>query len=121
LDIFFAYCVPPLPLPCQRHPQSKIQFYFFFNEKSTPATATFVALPRRRQPSSAIADSSYPVPKTLPSTFVAVVAAMAWGMAVARAVAVAVAVLVAVALARAVAVTLSVVVAVVIAVGQWWR
>ncbi len=73
-------------------------------EKSTPATATFVALPRRRQPSSPAADSSYPVPKISPSTFVAVVAAMARGMAVARARAVVVAraVAVAKALARAV-------------------
>ncbi len=91
-------------------------------DKSTPATAAFIALPRRRQLSSPTTDSSYPVPKILPSTFVAVVAVMAWGMAVARARAVAVAVAVAVsvsvvvALARAVAVALSVVVAVVVAV-----
>jgi hypothetical protein len=48
-----------------------------------PATAAFIALPHRRQLSSPATDSSYPVPKTLPSTFLAVVVAMAWGMAVA--------------------------------------
>jgi hypothetical protein len=63
--------------------------------------------PRRRQPSSPAAGSSYPVPKILPSTFLAV-AAMARGMAVARAVAVAVAVPVALALVVAVAVVVAV-------------
>ncbi len=69
----------------------------------------------RRQLPSLAADSSYPVPKFLPLTFVAVVAVMARGMAVVRA-AVAVAVSVVVALAMAAGVALSVGVAVAVAV-----
>jgi hypothetical protein len=65
----------------------------------------------RCQQSSLAADSSYPVPKILPSTFVAVVAAMARGMAVASVVVVVVvvAVSVVVALAR------------VVRVVWWWQ
>ncbi len=108
---------------CQQHPKSRIQFSLKKNEKLTPATAAFVALPHCRQPSSSDPASSYLVPKILLLDFVAVMVAAARGMVVARAVVVVVvAIVVVVALVVAVVVALAVAVVMVVAVWlwQWW-